>query len=129
MTMNDAYIDPVLLNELKKKIKVDELEAQVELFLKTVKNPIKLFSEWRVAINEFLGIVERVVVTIEAMQVEFSKMLAGGKEKMKLAAQFMDELIRFPFFLELVDDKIFYIVISLIVGMKNKVEGHKWNIK
>ena len=37
MTMNDAYIDPVLLNELKKKIKVDELEAQVELFLKTVR--------------------------------------------------------------------------------------------
>lgn len=129
MTMNDIYIDPVLLNELKKKVNLPELKLQVERFQKTVKNPIKLFSEWKVAVNEFLGVMECIINTVELMQAEFTKLLAGGKEKMKLAAQLLDELIRFPFLLEMVDDKIFYIVISLIVSLKNKIEGHKWAIK
>ena len=125
--MNKKFVNPVLLNELKKRVGFDVLNAGIKTFLKALRNPIKFFVDWKESIQSLIDMVVQVVVTVEEMQKEFQTMILGGKEKMMLASKFLDDLIRFPVIIELVDDKIFYMLISMVCSFKNKTEGHKWN--
>lgn len=128
------------------KIEVDKLKEflENELDLLTLKDKARaLKKEWdwnpfdkdddqyTTAWQEFMHnidllseMMEQVVITVE----KASKVLGilEGGAKLEAAVQFLDKLIRLPFFLEWLDGPLFRFAISYVVRALNKKYGHDW---
>ena len=66
----------------------------------------------------------RVILVVEKGS-KVLKITEGGA-KLEAAVKFLDEKIKLPFYLEWADDKIFRMVLALLVTNLNKALGKNW---
>jgi len=67
--------------------------------------------------KEVTEIVEKFARTVDDL---------SGKDKLEVAVQFIDDLVKFPFFLEFADDIAIKWVLSTVVSLKNEYVGKDW---
>lgn len=109
---------------------LDELKEEAKRLLertKQVKEQMDEAKEWSSLdkiisnIGQVVGLVTSVVLAVEKAA-EWSETLTG-EEKLNTAVELLDEMIKLPMLLELVDGPAFRIVISIVVHFINEKYG------
>ena len=75
-------------------------------------------------LQQVLDFGKRIVSVIERFSQDVAYL--SGKDKLELAVQFTDELVKLPFFFEWIDQIVIKHIYSTIVLEYNKTWGHKW---
>lgn len=118
-------------------------ETIVKEALKVVKNTkvlikeIDEINEWNsyskalMNIGKFVSFVEGIVITVENVFHAVKKEITydSGAVKLDAAVEIIDDMISLPLWLELVDEYIIKIVISIVVHYINDKYGHDWKLK
>lgn len=86
----------------------------------TGKDPNVIFSKSR----EVIDVLEEVIVLVERFARDVD--VLSSKEKMEAAVDCIDDWVKFPFFLEWLDDIIIKYMVATIVEQKNKWFGKNW---
>lgn len=80
-----------------------------------------------------LAFFDKVVTLVERSAIEFSTLKSvdepSGKKKLDIAAQFLDEVVQLPFYLEWFDGKAIKFLLSWAVGALNSHIGDSWEEK
>ena len=76
-------------------------------------------------ISKISNFVVKLIIAVELA----SKKIEGGSSEEKLAAacQTLDEMIKFPWYLEALDGPLFKILISALVVTINRIRGNDWD--
>lgn len=78
------------------------------------------------AIFTFIGeIVDMVELAVKDLFSTIGSL--NGAEKLEAAVEFLDDIVKLPFWLEWFDKPVFRLIISLVVGSLNKERGHLWD--
>ncbi len=91
------------------------------------------FTGWDVAdgtvffgkIREVISVLEKVIDIIEKFSKDVDSL--SGKSKLDAAVDFVDDLVKFNFLLEMVDGVVIKMVLSTIVTQKNRWFGQDWH--
>lgn len=84
------------------------------------KDPAVFFHKTRL----ILDVLEDVIDLVERFSRDVDKL--SGKDKLDSAVDFLDDIVKFPFFLEWVDQVIIKYLLTMVVTQKNKHFGQKW---
>jgi hypothetical protein len=97
-----------------------QLEARDIFSGWSLRDPTNTFVKTR----QVLGFLEKIVVLME----RFSKDAAflSGKDKNKAAVEFIDDLIKLPFFFEWADQIVIENLLTSIIYFYNGAYGHNW---
>jgi len=121
------------------KKKLAELEFSVKSLIKWDKikenyltivsrkgwNPFKDKELFLEKISSLREIIQLIVTAVEKASNKIAEGVSSA-EKLKTASKIIDEIITFPFIIELFDNFIFYILISLAVDSLNRFLGKNW---
>ncbi|MFW6312187.1 MAG: hypothetical protein ACOC1K_08150 [Nanoarchaeota archaeon] len=79
-------------------------------------------------INEFItNVVLMVQITSEELEAKYGKM--SSDEKLEAAVSFLDDQVKLPIWLEVIDGPAFKLLISLAVDWINEMLGKSWNLQ
>jgi hypothetical protein len=83
--------------------------------------------------HEILAFFDKLVSLVERSAIDFSNLqdkdAPSGKSKLDIAAQFLDETIKLPFYLEWFDGKAIKFLLSMAVASLNSHLGDAWEEK
>jgi len=110
-------------------------------FIKTIK-PIETtisqmdFKNWKSIrnivfnIKSLTHVLSGIILSVEKTSIDLSSKLQNltSDDKLTAASQILDNLIPLPWYIEIIDDKIFKFLLTLIVEKLNKKVGKKWNL-
>jgi hypothetical protein len=100
---------------------IDQVKGKWEELL-----PWKSLSNWISNGRVLFDIIEDVVLCVEQTYREFDDFSAD--QKVDYAAKILDDLFKFPWILERLDQQIFKMLISMVVEALNKHFGHDWSL-
>ena len=75
-------------------------------------------------IREVLQIIEEVVDLVEKFAKEADAL--SNRDKLDAAVEFLDDLVKFNFLIEMIDGVVIRMLISSVVQQKNKWFGQNW---
>lgn len=121
------------------KTNIDVIKEKVEIIVnnvKEIKEQVDEASEWNSIgkvisnIGKLNTLIMDIVLAVEVVATDAIDDIEGLKssDKLEAAVQLLDDAIKFPFFLEIVDAHIFRFVISLSVDTLNRKYGKDWNL-
>lgn len=82
------------------------------------------FYKIRDNITKIIDLITNVVVIIELTSREMGGL--SSEEKRKAAVQYLDEMIKLPWFFEVVDGPAIDLILSIVVDFLNRSLGHEW---
>lgn len=85
-----------------------------------IRDPIVTVTK----LKDVVSVLERIVELVEKFSKDISYL--SGKDKLDLATEFIDDLVRLPFYAEWFDGAVIRILISSIVTQYNKFYGKAW---
>ena len=83
------------------------------------------WEKFKSNIDLLSSLLEKVAITVEKVAVVTIGITNGGS-KLEAAVKFLDEIIKFPFYIEFFDQYVFRVLISLAVSKLNDKIGHDW---
>lgn len=114
-----------ILEELKKTEYEEIVNAVNEFKQKKEFNPLK-WDEFKTTIVLLGNILEKVIITVEKVAKSLTD-IASGQAKLEAAVEFIDDVVKLPWYLELIDKPFLKLIISLLVDQLNKRLGHTWD--
>lgn len=104
--------------------------------VKGIKEQVDEASEWN-SIGKVIGNISKlynlmmdIILTVELVTTDAVDDLEDLKssDKLDAAVQILDDAIKLPFWLEIVDGHVFKLAISLGVEALNRKFGNEWNL-
>jgi hypothetical protein len=89
----------------------------------STKDPNAIFEKARVV----LDVLEEVVNLVEKFNKDVDSL--SSKDKLELAVDFLDDIIKFPFYIEWADGMVIKYLVTSVVEQKNKYFGKGWNLE
>lgn len=120
-------VTTAMVDEVKKYFDTTGLDNSMKDFRACWKKPFKNFKSFANAISATSKLLTRVVGAVEKAAVVGSGIIKGGEAKLSVAAQYLDDLVKLPWWLELFDKMIFRFILSITVSFLNNKLGHVWN--
>lgn len=113
------------------------IKMKVEKFInqsKVLLSEIDEINEWRgyskiiLNIGKIVTFFENVVITVESIANQIKTELDdySGLDKLNAAVEIIDDFLDLPFWLELVDEYVLKIILSVVVHYLNEKHGHDW---
>jgi len=133
--MLNAKIDKNrILEELKKTNYEDLKESLKDLKEGFDWNPFDAdedeyktaWEEFQNNINLIIDVFQKVIFTVEKIGITTLGVLEGGG-KLEAAAEFIDSVVKFPFWIDAFDRPIIRMLISMLVNQINAKYGHSWD--
>lgn len=121
------------------KTNIEVIKEKVSVIVtnvKGIKEQIDEASEWN-SISKIIGnigklndLVMNVVLAVEVVANDAIDDIEGLKssDKLEAAVALLDDAIKLPFFLEILDAHAFRLVISIGVDFLNRKYGNEWNL-
>jgi len=132
----DRNLVKKFIEHLMKKYDVRKLMGEAKRVIRALDwnpfkldDPVKFETAWDETKNNFIligGFIKKIVDMVE-LAVEDLEEALSGPEKLEVAVQFLDDVIRLPFYLEWLDKPILRLLLSLIVTQLNDERGHTWD--
>lgn len=122
-----------ILDELKKteyqaigeQIKKVKKEFDWNPFNKDGDEYVTAWDEFKHNIKLINNLITKVIVTVEKIAVTVLGVSSGGA-KLEAAVQYLDDVVKLPFFAEFVDAPFFRLIISFAVDKINEKYGNDW---
>ncbi len=120
MNENNVQLIKESVNDIFKN--VDIIKDQIKML-----SGIKSMTDIITNINIFGSFTMNIVYTIERVSKLVSDTVTSD-DKLNAAISIIDDKINFPWYLEVVDEYIFKIIIKLSVLIINNSVGHVWDV-
>lgn len=77
--------------------------------------------------NLFSSLIQKAATVVERVAAE-AKGVLSSKEKRDAVVDFLDDVIKLPFYLELLDGPVLKIMVDMVIGALNDKLGHLWGV-
>lgn len=121
-----------MINSMVIKAKASKLISDSKILIDQIDeiNEWNSYSKILMNIGKVVTFVEYVVMVVEQTYAEIKDQLeySDGSDKLDAAVEIIDDLLELPFWLELVDEHVIKMLISVVVHYLNEKYGHIWEV-